>query len=414
MKNKLPMMKLRHLYIVILFPLLSACAPEPPLHLYDEGDVEMDLPVVDLDLQVYWDYSMVYGVNYDWKAEWYYGWDDEDRELFGELGYVEPTIFNLRRYYTGDRPNQPHTSVRQSTVQGSHFRERYDWGYWDILCWNDIHTLDGIQSLIFDEETSLDYVTAYTNQTMHSSRYNAPKYTHSFYAPEPLFAAYEQGIEINRNLDGFVYNPEENVWVRTLNMELLPLTYIYLTQIILHNNHGRIVSTDGSGNLSGMARSTVLNTGRAGTDAITVAYTTRMKNDVPYVSYAQTTAGASTQDAERVDIIGGRLMTFGIPELDANRVSPRSEMVPDNHRHYLDINVQFQNGMDSTMVFDVTDQVRRRYKGGVLTIELDVDDIPIPQRPGGSGFDATVQEAEDGGTHVFDLTRRKRVLRKPE
>lgn len=226
MKNKLPMMKLRHLYIVILFPLLSACAPEPPLHLYDEGDVEMDLPVVDLDLQVYWDYSMVYGVNYDWKAEWYYGWDDEDRELFGELGYVEPTIFNLRRYYTGDRPNQPHTTVRQSTVQGSHFRERYDWGYWDILCWNDIHTLDGIQSLIFDEETSLDYVTAYTNQTMHSSRYNAPKYTHSFYAPEPLFAAYEQGIEINRNLDGFVYNPEENVWVRRLDMELLPLTYI--------------------------------------------------------------------------------------------------------------------------------------------------------------------------------------------
>ena len=397
-------MNVKNLYIACLSLLLCACSPEPPLHLYDEGEVTLDLPVIDLDLHVYWDYTMAYGTDYNWESEWYYGWDEDDRTLFGELGYVEPSVFNLRRYYTGEQAMQPHLTVRSSTITGTHFRGSYDWGFWDILCWNDIHTLDGIQSLIFDEKSSLDYVTAYTRETMHASRYNAPMYTHAFYAPEPLFAAYEQGIEINRNLDGFVFNEEENVWVRTLNMQLEPITYIYLTQIILHNNKGRMASIDGSSNLSGMARSTTLNTGLAGTDAITVAYSSRMKHDVPYVPY--NSPAASAAGAERVDIIGGRLMTFGIPGIAANRIG-RSEKVKDNHRHYLDVNVQFQNGMDSTLVFDVTEQVRRRYKGGVLTIELDVDTIPIPQRAGGSGFDAVVREVEDGGTHEFELTRRK-------
>ena len=75
----------------------------------------------------------------------------------------------------------------------------------------------------------------------------------------------------------------------------------------------------------------------------------------------------------------------------------------DGVRHYMDLNMQFNNGMDSTFVFDVTNQVRRRYKGGVLTVELDADTIKIPTRKGGSGFDATVKDFEDGGTHEFDM-----------
>ncbi len=54
----------------------------------------------------------------------------------------------------------------------------------------------------------------------------------------------------------------------------------------------------------------------------------------------------------------------------------------------------FYNGMDSTFVFDVTDQVRERYKGGVITVELDMDTVPIPKRSGGSGFDAVVKDYE--------------------
>ena len=65
--------------------------------------------------------------------------------------------------------------------------------------------------------------------------------------------------------------------------------------------------------------------------------------------------------------------------------------------------MQFNNGMDSTFVFDITKQVRERYKGGVITVELDVDTVPIPKRPGGSGFNAVVKDVEDGGTYEFEM-----------
>jgi hypothetical protein len=146
----------------------------------------------------------------------------------------------------------------------------------------------------------------------------------------------------------------------------------------------------GSANLSGMARSTSLNTGITGDDAIAVNFKMRLKNDKEF------------KNGERVDIVGGRLMTFGMCGQNANRVT-RAEDGKDTKRHYLDVQMQFMNGMDSTFVFDVTNQVRERYKGGVITVELDMDTVPMPKRPGGSGFDAVVKDVEDGGTHIFDM-----------
>ncbi len=372
-----------------VFLLLLSCTPEPPLHLYDAEQATFDIPIIDLDLEVYWDYDLALGINYDWQTEWYYGWDDEDRRIFGELGYTEPKVFNLRRYYTGDDPKRRHNSVYADQVEGTHFQATYEWGFWDILVWNQIETLDGVQSLIFDEQTSLDSVTAYTNQSMHPSRYHAPRYVNAFYEPEPLFTAYDEDIEVSADLTGFVYDSLRNVYVKQLDMELNPITYIYLTQVILHHNNGRIAAIDGSANLSGMARTTNLNTGTAGNDAIAVSYGVRLKNDCQ-------------KGSETVDIVGGRLMTFGICGLRANGVT-RADEVSDPHRHYMDMTMQFNNGMDSTFVFDVTQQVRQRYKGGVITVELDLDTVPIPTRRGGSGFDAVVLDYEDGGTHEFEM-----------
>jgi hypothetical protein len=235
---------------------------------------------------------------------------------------------------------------------------------------------------------------------MHTARYNAPRYTRSFYQPEPLFSSYEQDIEVNRNLKGFEYDSLRHVWVRTLTMILKPITYIYLTQVILHHNRGRITSIDGSANLSGFARTTTLNSGIAGSDAITVYYATRLKRDCPMVPYG-TRAEDVSDDASRVDIVGGRLMTFGLCDHNSGAIK-RREDVRDQNRHYMDLVMQFNNGVDSTFVFDVTDQVRKRYKGGVITVELDMDTIPVPSRNGGSGFNAVVAEP-DSVTHIIDM-----------
>ena len=374
--------------IAAVMSLLVCCIREPELHLFDGGDIEIELPLVELELDAYWDYEMSYGITYDWRAEWYYGWDAVDQELFGSLGYTEPSVFHLRRYFTGSTPLASHTSVVANTITGKSFYGKYSWGFWDILVWNDVNTIDGVQSLNFDEQTSLDYVLAYTNQTMVASRYEAPKYTRAFYEPEPLFSAYHQGIEIDRELTGFEYDPIRNVYVKKLDMLLEPITYIYLTQVILHHNRGKIVGIDGSGMLSGFARSTVVNTGISGEDIITVYYNTRFKKNCD-------------MNGEPVDIAGGRLLTFGISGQNANRIK-HIEDVKDKANHYLDITMQFNNGMDSTFVFDVSDQVRKHWKGGVITVELDMDTVRIPSRSGGSAFDAVVKDFEEE-THEFPL-----------
>ena len=229
---------------------------------------------------------------------------------------------------------------------------------------------------------------------MNTAPYAAPRFPHSFYQPEELFAGYEQGLEINRNLDGFVFDEERNCWVRQLEMQLQPVTYIYLVQVVLrHNNRSgrKVTAIDGNANLSGMARSVNLNTGITGTDAVTVNFFMRMKHDL------------TDRAGETVDIIGGKTLTFGLPKLNPSRLNTRNyleslEKVREadlNNRHYLDVKMQFYNGKDSTFVFDVTDQVRRLFRGGVITIELDMDKVPIPNRSGGSGFDAVVEDFEE-------------------
>jgi hypothetical protein len=378
---------------VAIVALLSGCERNPELHLNYKGDVNVDLPVVELELNVFWDYTLELGTTYDWRSEWYYDWDDTDTELFGEIGYTKPSVFQLRRYFTGDTAYGTHTSVLSDMINGYTYSAPFDWGFWDLLVWNEVTTIDGVQSLRFDETTTLDYVTASTGQTMNTVRYQAPKYTRSFYQPEALFSAYSRGMEVNKDLEGFVYNADRNVWVRKLDMTLYPVTYIYLTQVIIHHNNGKITGVDGNANLSGMARTVNLNTGVTGDDAITVHYYVRFKKNCD-------------MKGESVDIAGGRLMTFGMCNLNASRVgSSRNGVtrVDDGLHHYMDVTMQFSNGMDSTFVFDVTDQVQRRYKGGVLTVELDADTIKAPKRKGGSGFDAVVKDFEDGGTHEFEM-----------
>lgn len=370
-----------------------SCERVPPLHLHRDRHIDIVMPIINLDLDVYWDYYT--NLEADWRDQWTYGWDSIDNKLFGELGYTPPTAFDIRRYYLAYNQWSAHTSVDNFHIKGNRLRTTYDFGYYDILAWNDIMTPDGVQSIIIDEKSSLDSVVAYTNTSLapavNQAYAKAPAYLRAFYQPEELFAGYERNIYVSDNLDDYDYYDEEtNTYYKNLTMELYPLTYIYLTQVRLHNNNGRINGVDGEANLSGMGRSVTLNSGIAGKDAISVHYNIRFKRNCTIKS-----------TGEKVDVAGGRCLTFGIPCQNSSRVSRASDVM-DEERHFIDVNFIFYNGKDSTFVFDVTDQVRKHYKGGVLTIDLDVDSIKIPSTSGGSGFNAQVEDYEYK-EYEFDL-----------
>ena len=111
---------------VSLFTFFS-CTIEPPLHFPDEGaDIIMTLPEVNLDLDVLWDYSLVideehnvyYDSTYNWRDEWYYGWDSQDNAIFGTWDIVNPEVFNIRRYYTGADAKGRHRSPNEHQIEG--------------------------------------------------------------------------------------------------------------------------------------------------------------------------------------------------------------------------------------------------------------------------------------------------------
>lgn len=409
---------------LLIFPVLMgfniSCEREPFLHLYDYEIGNIQLSDLDLALEVLWDvkYSAALGLDYvNWKEDWHYGndeegqWTDWDKKNLNPVpDYTKPVAYYAYLYYTGQQTNVPHTMVEYPkenpfptdtmSIPGFHY------GYYDILVHNDLIIKESTQNIHFIE--SLDSIIAETGPTIYPSRYQAPRYLRSFYQPEELFTAYDAGEYIDPDHKGFDY--KDGRYFKMLNMKLYPITYIYLPQIILINNRGRIHSIDGSGNLSGMARTTSLFTGVAGTDAVTVNFVMNMKYNVKIRKYhivKSIKSGTIISDTVLrpgmvVDIIGGRLTTFGICGENNFHIDDTLG-VHDYHKHYLDLNMHFNNGLDSTFSFDVTNQVRKRWIGGVITRFINVDTLKIPQRTGGSAFDAVVEDFVEEEPYEFDM-----------
>lgn len=387
-----------------LLLLLLSCQREPPLHLVDrqkEVPIEFETTDVRLDLEALWDYQLDYEVTYDWQAEWHYGWDEVDNSIFGIWDIQDPHAYHVCRYYTKMDPAAPHTAVLKDYTPTKRYRAKYHLGYYDFIVWNDVLTLDGVQSLHIDYESVLEYVTAYTNQSnshtgapQHAPSYNQPfRQGYAFYQPEFLFAGDYDDLYVSDDPKDYDYfDPDTRTWIKRVPVILTPVTYIYLTQVVLHNNRGRVAGIDGSGNLTGMARSVNMKTHITDRQDISVNYPMRFKQHIPFV------AEDMSRDPD-TDIVGGRVFTFGLTGINPYGVTRRADsyhnIAQSKVPNYLEVNMIFNNGMDSTFVFDVTPQVRKHYKGGVITVELDVDTIPIPTRSGGSGFDAVVKDFEE-------------------
>lgn len=389
---------------LLALSLLPSCEREPLLHLVDpETELEFETNKIILDLQVLWEYD----ITYDWESQWWYNWDERDDSLFGTWELQEPTTFNIRRYYTEEIPDAPHNEVLRDVVTGHRYQARYKYGYYDVLVWNDVNTIDGVQSLHYDEESTLEYVTAYTNQSnAHTSTpHHAPTYRpgYAFYQPEFLFSGEYDDLHVTDNpadYDSLIINPDgSTTWYKFVPLLLTPVTYIYLTQVIIHHNGNKIAGVDGSGNLTGLARSVNLNSHVTSEQDISVNYPMRMKKHMTYIA-------PQAEEAEDVDIIGGRVLTFGLTGVDPFRITRAStsyqQVVESPIRNYLELDMLFHNGYDSTFVFDVTDQVKERYKGGVITVHIDADEIELPSNKGGSLFDAEIKDYEEE-THEFDM-----------
>ena len=164
------------------------------------------------------------------------------------------------------------------------------------------------------------------------------------------------------------------------------MTYIYLFQIRLLNNRGRVTGSIGGAALTGMADDVCLPTKMNATSTASVPMNVYINKD------------------DDPDLMGARVLTFGLP--GCNPADEASVAAAPAGTHYLVVNVCFATGNFKNIRIDVTEQVRALPTGGVITLELDVDDFPPeltdPPITGGGGFNPLITNWEiiNGGTTI--------------
>ncbi len=379
---------MKHLYLLLYIVVLAGCVSsciEPPLHLPGQS-LEVLFPEVETELEVVWDTEV------DLEHEWYYGWDVKDDSLWGDLGYPEPSRYEVRRYFTGDDPSASHTTVDAFTTTSTKFRRVFQFGYYDMLFYSDIDSDDGTQVLVMTE--TLDSITATTTGTrgisrsiLNSSLENENDSSSAIgllNQPEIFYGAYPEDIYISSNLADYEYDPLEKIYIKHLEATLMPLVYIYLVQFVLYNNEdGKIKGVNGNAALSSLASSTNVNTGHTGSTPALVYFTTRMKKNLEV-------------DGRTCDIIGGKLTTFGLCD---NEPSTRSGAAyagtRTNLNYYLYYDLIWNNNQVKTYQFDVSDQCIAHAHGGIITVWIDCNTLTPPTDDAtteGSLFIPTVED----------------------
>ena len=174
---------------------------------------------------------------------------------------------------------------------------------------------------------------------------------------------------------------EDHVAQKTIEPTILPVTMrplVYTYMIRYEFAYGEKYIALARGALAGMAESVYLNDGHTGPDAATVMF-----------------------DCEVTDYGAEALVqSFGVPDYPGDHYNrgEEDEAWNDNRHYALNLEVRMLNGKIKTFELDVTDQVRRQPRGGVIVVE----GLGITDEEGGgvgSGFDVEV----DGWGDYIDI-----------
>ena len=368
-----------------LVMLTGACTIDPPLHLRKTAETAVVLvPTITT--------TFMWQVN--WQTEWQFNWSVD---ALGPLEYVVPNSVRMHDY-TLDPDYQPksHTVYNFNGTNGQ------------VQLFQGVHNLlfhnVGSEVNLFRAENDLADIHAYTRVISSGLKSSIPVMTLEqkeaaatrteteieinepvVLMPDELFTMYDKERVISDNLDDFEYI--DGKYVLHIKGDLEPVTYIYLFQIKLLNNWERVTGSIGGAALTGMADD--------------VCLPTRMNS----TSTASVPMDVHIDKADNPDLLGARVMTFGIP--GCNPADPASLAQAPQGNHYLVANICFATGQYKNIRIDVTDQVRALPTGGVITLEIDVNDFPPeiidpPITGNGSGFNPLISTWDDitGGVTI--------------
>lgn len=310
-----------------------------PLDIVDIVQIKASLNVPHLDL--------LWGI--DWETEFMYDWDESSAN-FGPIGYSQPELLK-GTIYSVDKTNGKRFSSFFKIFDADGGRVSLTVGSsYDMLFYNF-----GTEWISFYQSEDYGIYTA-------SSR----KSDGVFYEqPDELFGNILTGIDLDSNPSNYEkeYDVDDNpVYVLKKNVSLRPYTFIYMCQVVLLNND------DGNGNrvtgakgltVSGLAQSVDLFTRETSENAVSIS----VEDIKPMQNHNDVQIDYSMVD--NADIMAARFVTFGLPQKNT---------LEDN---YMGIGLTLRNGQTYAVTRNITDQMHQKPTGGVITVYIDADDIPV-------------------------------------
>jgi len=291
----------------------------------------------------HWDHALRYSVDYHatWSREWQYpseggtDWQAEWPDFGFGIGYDDlrppkPTGIRAQVYTDGHNneiSNIPADGGIVNMTPGEH----------QVLFYNN-----DTEYIVFNDITSLAQAKATTRSRSRAtyignSMLESPEKENTVNPPDFLFGHY---------IDGYI--AEKSQVPPVVDITMKPLVYRYLVRY--HFDHGLQYVGLGRGALAGMAGSVYLTDGHTGSDAATVLYDCEVK---PWG-------------------IEAVVNTFGVPNY------PNPDYSRPSGTYGLNLEVRLKNGHMLNFDFDVTDQILRQPRGGVI----EVGGINIPDELG--------------------------------
>jgi len=356
--------------LILVTAIAAGCSIKPPLYL--RVPVQSIVSVeAEVNINLMW--------QIDWEIQWTYRWDTE---VLGPVGYDEDIEGMSLHIYPHDDQGG-HLSHTVKNFLGKTTEIPFVVGTYDFL----FHNNDS-EVLLFREEDETDDIICYTRVISSGIKNSEPvkteqqKYMETrapgkapedepvTFMPDGLFSLYDKNYVITDNLDEYVY--VDGKYVILIKGELTPSSYIHLIQVNLKNNNGRVIGSGGAV-LTGLADGVNLMT-KTG-ESHTVSVLTEVMMD------------------EELDMLGMRFCSFGIP--GCNPYDPNS-VDASVSEHCLVLNVMYANNSYKNISIDLTDQFRALPLGGVIILDLDVNDFPPSGgEEGGGGFEALITDWGD-------------------
>ena len=363
------------LVMMLVITALTSCERKD-LYLSQRGTLNIDVSVYDIQLDLLW--------GLEWKSEWQYLWDES---LYGPVGYTEPTGIRANVYTINEARQRAKYTTRNFGNNGGRVslttRQTYDMVFYN----NDT------EYILFSTDENNAYYHATTRANAKSAYSRA--YAH-YNQPDQLFGTFLQDLYVSEDPDAYELQYDADgqpYYVFDVNASLTPYTFIYLCQVMLLNNDDdagkRVTGCEGV-TLNGMAGGVDLFTRITDADnlvSITQDEVRPMQTDRPL----QLSDGTEVSG----DIFAARILTWGIPGIDPLANSKARADAQPADSIFAGVGLKLRNGNVYSIQQNITEQIKKRPAGGVITVIINTAEIPDSiiggkPKPGG-GFDASVE-----------------------